>query len=69
MTARSSLNLKLVFSVLAAFLLSMAFTWFLHDRLSERDAYTLIDRTFADVQDELTDCINERLVQIGRAHV
>ena len=67
MTARSSLNLKLVFSVLAAFLLSMAFTWFLHDRLSERDAYTLIDRTFADVQDELTDCINERLVLVCMA--
>ena len=39
MTARRSLNLKLIFSVLAAFLLSMAFSWLLHDRLSERDAY------------------------------
>ena len=55
MTDRRSLNLKLIFSVLAAFLLSLAFSWFLHDRLSERDAYALIDRTFDNVQDELAD--------------
>ena len=64
MTARRSLNLKLVFSVLVAFLLSLAFSWILHDRLSERDAYALIDRTFENVQDELTDCIDERLVLV-----
>ena len=67
MTARRSLNLKLVFSVLAAFLLSLAFSWFLHDRLSERDAHALIDRTFADVENELTDCIDERLVLVCMA--
>ncbi len=67
MTARRSLNLKLIFSVLAAFLLSLAFTWFLHDKLSERDAYALIDRTFENVQDELTDCIDERLVLVCMA--
>ena len=63
MTARRSLNLKLVFSVLAAFLLSLAFSWFLHDNLSERDAYALIDRAFEDVEEELTDSINARLVR------
>ena len=62
MTQRRSLNLKLVMSVLAAFLLSMAFTWFLHTRLSERDAFKLIDRTFENVEDEITDCVDERLV-------
>ena len=67
MTARRSLNLKLIFSVLAAFLLSMAFSWLLHDRLSERDAYALIDRTFENVQAELTDCIDERLVRVCMA--
>ena len=67
MTARRSLNLKLVFSVLVAFLLSLAFSWILHDRLSERDAYALIDRTFENVQDELTDCIDERLVLVCMA--
>ena len=67
MTSRRSLNLKLAFSVLAAFLLSLAFSWFLHDWLSERDAYALIDRTFDNVQDELTDCINERLVLVCMA--
>ena len=62
MTQRRSLNLKLILSVLAAFMLSMAFTWFLHTRLSERDAYKLIDRTFENVEDEITDCVDERLV-------
>ena len=63
MTARRSLNLKLVISVVAAFALSMAFSWFLHDRLSERDAYALIDSTFEDVESEIIDCVNERLVR------
>ena len=56
MTARRSLNLKLILSVLAAFMLSMAFTWFLHSRLSDRDAYKLIDRTFENAEAEITDC-------------
>ena len=63
MTARHSLNLKLMLSVIVAFLLSMAFSWFLHDRLSERDAYELIDRTFESVESEIIDCVNERLVR------
>ncbi|MBQ7235487.1 MAG: hypothetical protein IJS36_08780, partial [Kiritimatiellae bacterium] len=63
MTARRSLNLKLILSVLAAFMLSMAFTWFLHSRLSDRDAYKLIDRTFENAEAEITDCVDVRLVQ------
>ena len=63
MTARRSLNLKLILSVLAAFVLSMAFNWFLHNWLSERDAYALIDRTFENVESEIVDCVNERLVR------
>ena len=63
MTARRNLNIKLVFSVLAAFVLSMAFTWYLHDRLAERDAYGLIDRAFENVQSEIIDCVNERLIR------
>ena len=63
MTARRSLNLKIAFSVLAAFALSLAFSWFLHDILSEHDAYALIDKTFENVEDEIIDCVNERLVR------
>ena len=63
MTARSSLNLKLALCVLAAFLLSMAFSWFLHNRMSERDAFALIDRTFVDVKDELVRRVNARLLR------
>ena len=62
MTERRSLNLKLILSVLAAFLLSMAFTWFLHNRLSERDAYKLIDSTFENAEDEIIDCVDVRLI-------
>jgi serine phosphatase RsbU (regulator of sigma subunit) len=63
MTARANLNLKLVLSVLAAFLLSMAFSWLLHNRLAERDIYSLIDSAFESVRSEIIDCVNERLVR------
>ena len=63
MTARRALNLKLVLSILAAFVLSMAVTWILHDALAERDAYALIDRAFENVETEIMDCVNERLVR------
>jgi len=63
MTAWRSLNLKLAISVLSAFALSMAFTWCLHGHLSKRDAHALIDRTFKNVESEIVDCINERLVR------
>lgn len=62
MTQRRSLNLKLVLSVLAAFLLSMAFTWFLHNRLSESEAYRLVDRTFENARAEIADCVDVRLI-------
>ena len=63
MNTRRNLNIKLVLSVLAAFALSMAFTWFLHNWLSERDAYALIDSAFENVESEIIDCVNERLVR------
>ena len=63
MTPRRNLNLKLALSVLAAFVFSMAFNWFLHSHLSERDAYALIDRTFVNVESEIADCVNDRLVR------
>ena len=63
MTVRRSLALKIALSVLSAFALSMAFTWFLHGHLSARDAHALIDRTFKNVEAEIVDCINERLIR------
>lgn len=63
MTARRNLNIKLVLSVLAAFALSMTFTWILHNWLSERDAYALIDSAFENVESEIIACVNERLVR------
>ena len=63
MTARRSLNIKLVVGILAAFALSMAFSWLIHDHLAERDVYALIDRTFENVESEITDVVNERLVR------
>jgi len=62
MTARRSLDLKIALSVLVAFVLSLAFSWFVHYRLAERDVYALIDRTFMNVESEIIDCVNERLV-------
>ena len=63
MTARRALNLKLVLSIFAAFVLSMAITWILHDTLAQHDAYALIDSAFENVEAEIIDCVNERLVR------
>ena len=63
MTARRSLGIKLALSILATFALTLAFSWFLHDTLSERDAYALIDSAFENVKSEITDCVNERMVR------
>ena len=63
MTDRRRLDVKLALGIFAAFALTMAFTWLLHDRLAERDVYALIDRAFENVESEIIDCVNERLVR------
>lgn len=63
MTERNRLNLRLALSVLAAFGLSLACTWLVHIGLTKRDAYKLIDNIFASVENEIEDCVNERLVR------
>ena len=63
MTERKRLNLRLALSVLAAFGLSLACTWFVHIWLTKRDAYKLIDTIFASVEAEIEDCVNERLLR------
>jgi len=63
MTERRTLNLKLILSVFTAFVLSMGVTWILHNTLAERDAYTIIDRAFENVETEIIDCVNERLIR------
>ena len=62
MTERRSLDIKLILSVLAAFALSMSITCLLHKWLSERDVYKLIDQAFENVEEEIKDCVDERLV-------
>ena len=63
MTDRRRLDVKLALGIFVAFALTMAFTWLLHDRLAERDVYALIDRAFENVESEIIDCVNERLVR------
>lgn len=63
MSARGPLYFKLVLSVFVAFAVSMAFSWFLHNTLSERDARRLIDHAFDDVSADIVERVNERLVR------
>ena len=63
MTERCRLNVRLGLSVLAAFALSLAVTWLVHIRLSEQEAFKIIDRSFANVEAEIESCVNERLVR------
>ena len=67
MTARRSLDLKLALSVVLAFAVSMAVTTGVHNRLSVREADKLIDSAFADVEAEIRDCVNARLVRQAMA--
>ncbi len=62
MTTRRGLGIKIGLSVLAAFAVSLALTWLVHDRLSEHDTCALINHTFESVEDEIVDVVNERLV-------
>ena len=63
MSRRNGLNLRLSVSVLTAFALSMLATWCAHSWLSKRDAFQMIDRTFANVSVEIGARVNERLVR------
>ncbi len=67
MTARRSLNLKLALSIVLAFAVSMAVTWFVHDRLAAREADRLIDSAFSDVEMEIRSRVNARLVRQAMA--
>ena len=67
MTARRSLDLKLALSILLAFAVSMAVTWFVHSRLAVREANRLIDSAFADVANEIRACVDARLVRQAMA--
>ena len=67
MTERRSLNLKLALSIVLAFAVSMAVTWFVHDRLAAREADRLIDSAFSDVEMEIRSRVNARLVRQAMA--
>ena len=67
MTARRSLNLKLALSIVLAFAVSMAVTWFVHDRLAAREADRLIDSAFSDVEMDIRSRVNARLVRQAMA--
>ena len=56
------LLLKIVASVVCAFTVTVAITWTVHAVLAERDAMKVINRVLDDVQGEIEDCINRKLV-------
>ncbi len=63
MTTRRRLNLKIIFSVFLAFAVSMVLTWLVHNWLSERDAYKMIDSIFVSVENEIGTVVNKRLLR------
>lgn len=56
------LLLKIVASVVCAFAVTVTITWTVHAILAERDAMKVINRVLDDVQGEIEDCINRKLV-------
>ncbi len=63
MTARRVLAVRLLVSVLTAFAASMAFTWMLHDRMTAREANSMIDITFDDVEKAIRERVDRRMVR------
>ena len=56
------LLLKIVASVVCAFAVTVAITWTVHAVLAERDAMKVINRVLDDVQGEIEDRVNRKLV-------
>ena len=56
------LLLKIVASVVCAFSVTVAITWTVHAVLAERDAMKVINRVLDDVQGEIEDRVNRKLV-------
>ena len=56
------LLLKIVSSVACAFAVTVAITWTVHAVLAERDAMKVINRVLDDVQGEIEDRVNRKLV-------
>ena len=57
------LLLRIVGSIVGAYLLAMGITWALHDRLAEYEARTVLERVLDDVQGQIEDSVNGRLVR------
>ena len=56
------LLLKLISSVVCAFALTVAITWAVHAFLADRDAMKVINRVLDDVQGEIGERVNRKLV-------
>ena len=67
MTARRSLSLKIVLSVLVAFAVSLVVTWCVCAMLSTREADRLVNRAFDDVESAIGERVNARLVRQAMA--
>ena len=61
------LLLKIVASVVCAFAVTVAITWTVHAVLAERDAMKVINRVLDDVQGEIEECVNRKLVLAAMA--
>ena len=63
MTAHKKLVTRLTGAVTVAFLASLALTWFLHDRMTAKDAHKLIDVAFKDVEGAIREKVDRRLIR------
>ncbi len=62
MRRHAKLLAQLAAAVLVAFIASLGLTWLLHDHITERDAHNLIDMAFNDVEGEIREKVNRRLI-------
>ncbi len=53
---------KLIASVICAFFVTMAITWIIHVTFADRNAMKVINRVLDDVQGEIEDRVNQKLI-------
>lgn len=58
---------RIVIPLVITFFGSVALTWFVQDRMAEREAGIMLSRVLDDVEDEIESRINERLISAAMA--
>ena len=66
-SAQKKLSWRLVGAVASAFVASLFLTWLLHENMTQREMHRLFDNVFSDVEIDITERVNERMIRQAMA--